>query len=54
MTRLGGIKGCETAVKNRLSEIDNTELTVESVKVVGDTATAEVKSVYGGKNRSAP
>lgn len=51
VTRLGGIKACETAVKNRLTEIDNTELTVDSVKVDGNTATAQVKSVYGGKKQ---
>ena len=51
MAKLGGIKGCEAAVKNRLAEIDNTELNVESVKVEGDKATAQVKSVYGGKKQ---
>ena len=49
--KLGGVQACETAVKNRLAEIDNTELQVESVKVSGNTATAQVKSVYGGKKR---
>ena len=51
MTKLGGQKACETAVKNRVSEIDNTELQVESVKIHGDTATAQVKSVYEGKKQ---
>jgi len=51
VAKLGGIKGCEAAIKNRLAEIDNTELTVESVKVAGDKATAQVKSVYGGKKQ---
>lgn len=51
VAKLGGIKGCEAAVKNRLTEIDNTELTVETVKVEGDKATAQVKSVYGGKKQ---
>jgi hypothetical protein len=51
VAKLGGTKGCEAAVKNRLTEIDNTELTVESVKVEGDKATAQVKSVYGGKKQ---
>ncbi len=51
VAKLGGLKGCEAAVKNRLAEIDNTELTVESVKVEGDKATAQVKSVYGGKKQ---
>jgi hypothetical protein len=49
---LGGQKACETSIKNRVSEIDNTELTVESVKVSGNTATAQVKSVYGGKKQT--
>lgn len=51
VSRLGGTKGCEAAVKERLSEIDNTELVVESVKVAGSTATASVKSVYDGKKK---
>jgi hypothetical protein len=51
VSRLGGVKACETAVKNRIAEIDNTELQVESVKVAGNTATAQVKSVYGGNKR---
>jgi hypothetical protein len=51
VAKLGGIKACETAVKNRLSEIDNTELTVEHVTIEGDKATAQVKSVYGGKKQ---
>ena len=49
VSKLGGQKACETAVKNRVSEIDNTELQVESVKINGNTATAQVKSVYEGK-----
>ena len=51
VSKLGGVKACETVIKNRLSEIDNTELTVESVKVNGTSATAQVKSVYGGKKQ---
>ncbi len=49
VTGLGGQKKCETAIKDQVAEIDNTELEVESVKVSGESATAEVKSVYGGK-----
>jgi hypothetical protein len=52
VARLGGRAGCERTVKDQLNEIDNTELTVESVKVSGNTATATVKSVYGGKKRT--
>ncbi len=51
VSRLGGTKGCEAAVKERLSEIDNTELTVESVKVSGAGATASVKSTYSGRKK---
>jgi hypothetical protein len=51
VARLGGKKSCETVVKNRISEIDSTELKVESVKVDGTHATAQVKSVYGGKKK---
>jgi copper chaperone CopZ len=43
--------GCQEAVKKQLAEIDSVELTVESVKVSGTTATAEVKSVYSGKKK---
>ncbi|MGO9488532.1 MAG: nuclear transport factor 2 family protein [Solirubrobacteraceae bacterium] len=52
VSRLGGIKGCEAAIKEQMAEIDSTELEVESVKVSGDTATATVKSVYSGKRTS--
>jgi hypothetical protein len=52
VTRLGGRARCETVVKNRLAEIDNTEIKIESVKVSGSTATATVKSTYSG-NKSA-
>ncbi len=51
VAKLGGIKSCEAVVKNRLAEIDNTELTVEKVSIEGDKATAQVKSVYGGKKQ---
>ena len=51
VTKLGGLKACETVIKNRLSEIDNTDLTVESVKVDGTHATAQVRSTYGGKKQ---
>jgi hypothetical protein len=47
--------GCKQALKGQLTEIDNTEVTVESVKIAGTgskrTATARVKSTYNGKNR---
>jgi len=40
---------CQKALKSQLSEIDNFELTVKSVAVSGDTATARVQSTYSGK-----
>lgn len=46
---LGGTKHCESTIKDQITEIDNTELQVESVKVNGTTATAVVKSTYKGK-----
>jgi hypothetical protein len=50
--RLGGIKGCEKAVKNQINEADNLEVSVESVSVAAgaSTATARVKSIYSGKH----
>jgi hypothetical protein len=52
--RLGGLKGCEKAIKNQLEEIDSLELTVESVHTTaaGKSATAKVKSVYEGKKQT--
>jgi len=49
VTKLGGESRCESTIKDQISEIDNTELEVESVKLSGAKATAQVKSVYGGK-----
>jgi hypothetical protein len=49
VTRLGGIKGCETAIKNQLTEVDSFEVTVESIQVTGAKATANVKSIKSGK-----
>ncbi|MCW2969543.1 MAG: hypothetical protein JWO23_670 [Solirubrobacterales bacterium] len=52
VNRLGGTKGCERAVKNQVAEIDSLEAKVQSIKLGGGgtTATARVKSTYGGKN----
>lgn len=49
--RLGAGKGCETAIKNQLTEVDNLETSVKSVALgAGDrTATAQVKSIREGK-----
>ena len=54
VARLGGIKGCEAAIKRQLNEVDSLELSVQSVQVASDgaTATAHVKSVHEGKSRA--
>jgi hypothetical protein len=49
--RLGGRASCESAIKDQLAEIDNTELEVKSVKIEGSKATAVVESVHAGKKR---
>jgi hypothetical protein len=51
VTRLGGAKGCETAIKSQLAEVDSMEVSVQSVQIAsnGATATAGVKSVHEGK-----
>jgi TRAP-type uncharacterized transport system substrate-binding protein len=53
VARLGGAKGCETAIKNQLAEIDNLQVSVQSVRVApGNTgASADVGSIYEGKTR---
>jgi hypothetical protein len=53
VARLGGAKGCEKAIKDQLAEIDNLQVSVQSVQVAsGNTsATAEVGSIYDGKKR---
>ena len=42
--------GCKHAIETQLKEIDSFETTVESVKISGDHATAQVKSIHSGKN----
>lgn len=54
--RLGSAPGgCRQVIKNQLAEVDNFELSVQSVHVSSTggrpTATAQVKSVYAGKTR---
>jgi hypothetical protein len=45
--------GCKQAIKGQLSEIDNFDVTVESVRITSTgskrTATARAKSTYNGK-----
>jgi hypothetical protein len=50
---LGGAKGCEKAIKEQLNEIDNLQVSVQSVKVAAGNAgaTADVGSIYEGKTR---
>jgi hypothetical protein len=53
VTRLGGVNGCEAAIKKQLAEVDSLEVSVQSVHMAaGDTsATADVRSIYEGKTR---
>lgn len=53
VSRLGRSKGCETAIKNQLAEVDTLEVSVQSVKIAsgGLTATAQVKSTQSGKKK---
>jgi hypothetical protein len=46
--------GCKQAIKGQLAEIDNFDVTVESVQITAAkrTASARVKSVYNGKKRA--
>jgi hypothetical protein len=47
--------GCKQAIKSQLAEVDNFQVTVQSVLVsgagAGRTASAHVKSIYAGKSR---
>lgn len=54
VTRLGGTKGCEAAIKKQLAEVDSLELSVSGVTVEpsGKTATAQVKSIREGKKHA--
>jgi hypothetical protein len=49
VTRLGGTKGCEAAIKHQLTEVDSFEVTVESIRIAGTKATANVRSIKSGK-----
>jgi hypothetical protein len=53
VTRLGGTKGCEAAIKSQLAEVDSMEVSVQSVQVASDgsAATAKVTSIHEGKKR---
>lgn len=49
VARLNGQGGCKPALESQLKQIDSFEAMVESVAVTGATATARVRSVYGGR-----
>ncbi len=53
VSRLGGTKGCETAIKHQLAEINNLQVSVRSVKLGSDssTATAQVTSIHEGRTK---
>jgi copper chaperone CopZ len=53
VARLDGTKGCETAIKNQLAEVDGLEVSVQSVHLSsgGTSATANVRSIHEGKSR---
>lgn len=42
---------CQAALKKQLGAVDDFELSIESVTVDGDAATARVKSTWSGKSR---
>jgi len=55
VARLGGAKGCETAIKNQLAQVDSLEVSVQSIDLAAGeaSATAHVKSIHQGKNTAA-
>ena len=50
---LGGHSGCESAIKHQLAQVDNLELTIETVTLGKDGRSATVggKSIDYGKNK---
>jgi hypothetical protein len=44
---------CQQAVKDQLAEIDEFTLSITSIDISGDTATALVTSTYSGKTKSS-
>jgi hypothetical protein len=53
VSRLGGSKGCEKAIKNQLAEVDSLELSVQSITIAkgGASATVKAKSIHAGRTR---
>jgi hypothetical protein len=52
ITRLGGSSSCQTSLKKQLREIDALSMTIKSVALNGNRASARVQSTYSGKNRT--
>jgi hypothetical protein len=46
-----GGETCKKALEDQLREVDTYSLTVESISVHGDAATAKVKSTWSGKEK---
>jgi hypothetical protein len=44
-------RDCRTAVQDALDDADTSDLTVESVRITGDTATARIKEETGDPDR---
>jgi hypothetical protein len=62
VARLGGASHCETAIKNALNQVDNLEVSVQSVHIASasphrkgalETASAKVRSIHSGKTRES-
>lgn len=51
VAKLGGTKGCEAAIKAQVAEVDNLEVSIQSISIApaGTTATAQVKSTVAGR-----
>lgn len=47
--RLGGLSGCEQAVKSQLDEVSSFELATKAVHIEGTAATATVEAIVSGK-----
>lgn len=55
VAKLGGVKGCEAAVKKQLAQVDSLDVSVQSVQLTKNetAATAQVKSIHQGKSRAS-
>jgi hypothetical protein len=50
--RLGGSSACQANLKKQLREIDALTMTIKSIAVNANNASARVQSTYSGKNRT--